>query len=98
MNTTRPVVFIVAVPIAFVLVAYVATLCILTLYNISPDPKVLEYLQVAGVGSAASLIALLAQTRGTNTADPASAPPQVKMVNTPQNPGNVQEVPKPKDP
>lgn len=95
MNTTRPVVFIVVVPIAFVLVAYVTTLCILTLYNISPDPKVLEYLQVAGVGSAASLIAVLAQTRGTNTADPSAAPTDVKVVNPPSDPANVTEHPKP---
>lgn len=95
MNATRPVVFLVVGPIAFVLVAYVVTLCVLTLYNISPDPKVLEYLQAAGIFAAGALSTILAQTRGTNTTDPSAAPTDVKVVNPPSDPANVTEHPKP---
>lgn len=91
MNQTRPVVFLVVGAIAFVLVAYVTTLSIATLYNMTPDPKVLEYLQAAGIFAAGSLASLLAQTRGTNTTDPSSPATPVTVVNPPSDPANVVE-------
>lgn len=100
MNQTRPVVFFVVGPIAFVLIVYALTLCYATVFNISPDPKVLEYLKDAGIYAAGALSSILAQTRGSNADPPPGAPhplpqPQppveVTVVNPPSDPANVVE-------
>lgn len=63
MNTTRPIVYIVVGSIAFVFTGYFVALCALSLLNISPDPKLLEYMKDLGLFAAGAMTTILSQTR-----------------------------------
>lgn len=86
MTPNPKVVYLVVGTLAFVLVAYAATLSICALIGIAPNEKVLDYLKDLGIFASGALASLLART--------GSAPEQPTEVVAPRGePLKVQEEP-----